>query len=613
MSRLLRGAALAALTLAAVSTASAAGAQSYNRLVVFGDSLSDNGNLYAVTAGTTPTSPPYYQGRFSNGPVFTELLGFNAGRYAAGAPVTGSINYAFGGARTDSAASPPGMRNQLLAYTGAGGTFGAGDLVSILGGANNIFQGIQAFQIAAAGNPAIAANPTGYMAPISTAAASDINFIVNSVATAGAGTILVTNLPRLGTTPQFNQGPGLPAKPLADYAGTTFNTALQAGLMTVAANQPNSNIILMDLYKVSDTLSGSPERFGLTNAKDACFNGVTVCAAPDTYLYWDGVHPTAAGHRLIARLANDYLYYGDLGSQTTVLGETAWRHREDALDGSTASLSGRDAWTAGTAISVSALADRTKTDARGAIGEATSDGYGVRIAVESGTEMMRFGLAGSYRNASVDAGALNVDLDSFGLDLYGGWRSGGVFVNAAAGVAQDDFNDVSRLTSLAPIVHTGSTRGVSTGARLQGGMWFDMGGIALSPRAAVAWINSDVDGFVEQGVAAQYAYQDRSVQGTTAEIALRAEGGVDRFRFFVEGGYRDSLSDGSDAIRTGIAGNPAQVLARDVDQPWGGQFLASAGIEGTIMDRLKVSIGYKGRFGDQADSHMGGVQLTLPL
>jgi outer membrane lipase/esterase len=604
---------LAALTLAAVSTASAAGAQSYNRLVVFGDSLSDNGNLYAVTAGTTPTSPPYYQGRFSNGPVFTELLGFNAGRYAAGAPVTGSINYAFGGARTDSAASPPGMRNQLLAYTGAGGTFGAGDLVSILGGANNIFQGIQAFQIAAAGNPAIAANPTGYMAPISTAAASDINFIVNSVATAGAGTILVTNLPRLGTTPQFNQGPGLPAKPLADYAGTTFNTALQAGLMTVAANQPNSNIILMDLYKVSDTLSGSPERFGLTNAKDACFNGVTVCAAPDTYLYWDGVHPTAAGHRLIARLANDYLYYGDLGSQTTVLGETAWRHREDALDGSTASLSGRDAWTAGTAISVSALADRTKTDARGAIGEATSDGYGVRIAVESGTEMMRFGLAGSYRNASVDAGALNVDLDSFGLDLYGGWRSGGVFVNAAAGVAQDDFNDVSRLTSLAPIVHTGSTRGVSTGARLQGGMWFDMGGIALSPRAAVAWINSDVDGFVEQGVAAQYAYQDRSVQGTTAEIALRAEGGVDRFRFFVEGGYRDSLSDGSDAIRTGIAGNPAQVLARDVDQPWGGQFLASAGIEGTIMDRLKVSIGYKGRFGDQADSHMGGVQLTLPL
>ncbi|HST91688.1 MAG TPA: autotransporter domain-containing esterase, partial [Brevundimonas sp.] len=81
MSRFLRGAALAALSVAAAGAmASAANAQTYNRLVVFGDSLSDNGNLYAATGNTTPTSPPYFQGRYSNGPVFTELLGFNAGR-----------------------------------------------------------------------------------------------------------------------------------------------------------------------------------------------------------------------------------------------------------------------------------------------------------------------------------------------------------------------------------------------------------------------------------------------------------------------------------------------------------------------------------------------------
>ncbi|MFK4057581.1 autotransporter domain-containing protein [Brevundimonas sp. NPDC046655] len=600
MSRLLRGAALAALTLAAVSTASAAGAQSYNRLVVFGDSLSDNGNLYLATGGSTPASPPYYQGRFSSGPVFTERLGFNASNFMG--PVSGSINYAFGGARTDSQAAPMGMRVQLAQYQSRGGVFGAGDLVSILGGANNIFQGLPA--------AGASSNPQGSIAPVALGAAADMNFIVGSVAQAGAGTILVTNLPKLSLTPQFR---ATPAAPLADYAVTTFNGALLTGLNATAAARPGTNIIMMDLFKIGDVIAANPGAFGVSNVTQPCFNGVTVCANPNDYFYFDGVHPTAAGHAVIARLANDYLYYGDLGSQTAVLGETAWRHREDALDGATASLSGRDAWTTGTAISVSALADRTKTDARGRIGEATSDGYGVRIALEAGSERMRFGLAGSYRNADVDAGSLNVDLDSFGLDVYGGWRSGDLFVNAAAGVAQDDFNDISRLTSLAPVVHTGSTRGVSTGARLQGGMWFDMGGIALSPRAAVAWINSDVDGFDEQGPAAQYAYKDRSVQGTTAEIALRAEAGIDRFHFFAEGGYRDSLSDDSDPVRTGIAGNPAQVLARDIDSPWGGQFLASAGIEGTIMDRLKVSIGYKGRFGDQADSHMGGVQLTLPL
>lgn len=600
MTRLLRGAALAALSLAAASVAGAASAQSYSRLVVFGDSLSDNGNLYLATGGSTPASPPYGAGRFSNGPVFTERLGFNAANFMG--PVTGSINYAFGGARTDSQAQPLGMRLQLAQYQQRGGTFGANDLVSVLGGANNIFQGLPA--------AGASTNPTGAITPVALSAAADINFIVNGIAQAGAGTVLVTNLPKLSITPQFR---GTPAAPLADFAVTTFNGALLTGLNATAAARPGTNIILMDLFKVGDVIAGNPSAFGVSNVTQPCFNGVTVCSNPDSYFYFDGVHPTAKGHEVIARLANDYLYYGDLGSQTAVLGETAWRHREDALDGSTAVLSGREAWESGTSISVGALADKTETDARGAIGKATSDGYGVRIALESGTETLRFGLSGSYRNADVDAGALRADIDSFGLDVYGGWRSGDVFVNAAAGVAQDDFNDINRLTSLAPIVHSGSTRGVSTGARLQGGMWFDLGGFALSPRAAVAWIKADVDGFSEQGPAAQYAYADRSVQATTAEIALRAEGGTERVRFYAEGGYRDSLSDDSDAVRTGILGNPAKVLARDVDLPFGGQVLAAAGIEGTIMERLKVSIGYKGRFGDHADSHMAAVKLSLPL
>lgn len=600
MSRLLRSAALAALTLAAASVVGAASAQTYDRLVVFGDSLSDNGNLYLATGGSTPPSPPYGAGRFSNGPVFTERLGFDAANFMG--PVTGSINYAFGGARTDSQASPPGMRAQLGQYLQRGGTFGSNDLVSVLGGANNIFQGLPA--------AGASANPTAAIAPVAQSAAADINFIVNGIAQAGAGTVLVTNLPKLSITPQFR---GTPAAPLADYAVTTFNGALLTGLTATAAAQQGTNIILMDLFKVGDVVAANPSAFGVSNVTQACFDGASLCSNPDDYFYFDGVHPTAKGHAVIAQLANDYLYYGDLGSQTAVLGETAWRHREDALDGSTAALSGREAWTGGTSISVEGLADKTETDARGAIGKATSDGYGVRIALESGTESLRFGLAGSYRNADVDAGALRADVDSFGLDVYGGWRSGDVFVNAAAGVAQDDFNDVSRLTSLAPIVHSGSTRGVSTGARLQGGMWFDLGGFALSPRAAVAWINADVDGFHEQGPAAQYAYADRSVQATTAEIALRAEGGTERVRFYAEGGYRDSLSDDSDAVRTGILGNPAQVLARDVDLPFGGQVLAAAGIEGVVMERLKVSIGYKGRFGDHADSHMAAVKLSLPL
>jgi len=475
MSRFLRGAALAALTVSATAAmASAANAQSYSRLVVFGDSLSDNGNLYAATGNTQPTSPPYFQGRFSNGPVFTELLGFTAGRSAAGASVTGSINYAYGGARTDSQAFPPGMRNQLLAYTGAGGTFRSTDLVSVLGGANNIFQAVPA--------AAVSANPTAAIQPVALSAAADINFIVNSIAGAGAGTILVSNLPNLAVTPQFNQGANAAAAPLADYAGTTFNSALLAGLMTTAAARPGTNIILMDLYKIAPALSGNPGAFGLTNVRDACFNGVTVCATPGTYLYWDNVHPTAAGHQLLARLATDYLYYGDIGAQSTVQAETAFRQREDLLDLSSEGLSGRAAWESGTHLTFGAIADSVETDARGSVAAADATGWGVRAGLDSViSDSTRMGFTATYRTAEVEAGAMAFDVESFAFDAFAGWRSGSMFVNGTVGGSIDQYDDITRVTSLAPIVHTGETDGGSIGALLQGGVWFEMGGTGLSP------------------------------------------------------------------------------------------------------------------------------------
>nr|WP_314526037.1 autotransporter domain-containing protein [uncultured Brevundimonas sp.] len=601
MSRFLTGGAVAALALAACAFAGSASAQTYNRLVVFGDSLSDNGNLYLISGGTQPLSPPYYQGRFSSGRTFVELLGFNAANFNGS--VTGSINYAFGGSRTDASTGVPfGMLNQLSRYTAAGGRFSATDLVSVLGGANDIFQGLPA--------AGASASPVAAITPVVTGAAANVNTLVNSVAGAGAGTILVTNLPKLSLTPQFR---GTAAAPLADYAVTTFNTALQTGLTTTAAAQPGSNIIMMDLFKVGDTLAANPGLFGITNITQPCFNGATVCSNPDSYFYFDGVHPTAAGHRIIAQLATDYLYYGDIGAQSTLQGETTYRHRQDALDAASDALSGRQPWQAGVAVTTAALIDNVKTDARGPITSASSDGWGGRIALEAGpSENWRFGLAGTARNTDVDSQALKFNVESFGLDVYGGWRSGDVFVNVAVGVARDNIDDIKRTTSLAPIVHTADTRALSTGARLQGGMWFDMGGVALSPRAALAYVSSDVDGYYEQGVAAQYQYGDRTVKALTGEVALRAEAEMGRFGLFAEGGYRDALDDSSDPVRVGLYNNPAQVLSRQIDDPFGGQFLASAGVEGAVGP-VKVTVGYRGRFGDHADSHMGGIQLKLPL
>jgi len=608
MSRLLRTAAPAALAVAAVcGLASAASAQSYGRLVVFGDSLSDNGNLYAATFNTQPPAAFYFQGRFSNGPVFTELLGFNAGRSALGAPVTGSVNYAYSGAWTGTMAFPPNMRAQLAEYTSDGGTFGSNDLVSILGGANNILQSIA---------PAVGSGtPQAYIQNVATVAAGDINFLVDTVAGAGAGTVLVTNLPKLSLTPRFRATANLPAAPLADYGVTTFNSALSTRLFATAGARPNTNIILMDIFKIGDVIAGSPSSFGLTNATDACFNetALTICSTPGTYFYWDSIHPTAAGHQLLANLAEDYLYYGDAGAKTALQGETAQRFREDMLDLSSEGMSGAQGWEAGTSLTFGALYDSTEFDARGFVPSAESEGYGFRAGLAfSPSETWRWSLAASLRNAEVTSPGQTFDVESYGFDTAVGWRSGTMFANVGAGASIDDYENITRQTTLGPVVHTGETSGASFGARAQAGVWFGGEGLRFSPRVAVTWTSSEVDGYFENGVAAQYRYEDRTVQATTAEATLRAESGMGGMTFFIEGGYRDDLDDGSDAVGTSIAGSPSQVLYRDVEGPFGGHMLASAGLEGEWAG-MKVAFGYRGRFGDHADSHQGGIQFSIPL
>jgi outer membrane lipase/esterase len=218
------------------------------RIIAFGDSLSDNGNLFALT-GNPPS--PYFKGRFSNGPTWVELLsGGSMNQPFVTGNVTGNVNLAFGGARTDSGPNSngpiPGMPAQLATYQALGGTYSAKDTVTMWGGANNIFQ---YFQAAGAG-----ATPAGIQAT-SVSAASDIAAMVSQVAGKGAGRVLVSNLPDIGAAPDFNTNPAAAAG--ASAATAIFNQALASGVAAVAKLNPNTNIVQMDAAEDSGLSNSS--------------------------------------------------------------------------------------------------------------------------------------------------------------------------------------------------------------------------------------------------------------------------------------------------------------------------------------------------------------------
>jgi hypothetical protein len=66
---------------------------------------------------------------------------------------------------------------------------------------------------------------------------------------------------------------------------------------------PGIRIDRLDAYRLLNDIVANPAGFGLTNATTACITPDVApffCQAPDTFLFWDGIHPTRAAHALIA-------------------------------------------------------------------------------------------------------------------------------------------------------------------------------------------------------------------------------------------------------------------------------------------------------------------------
>ena len=267
----------AAAALLAVASVPAA---AYSDLYVFGDSLSDNGNLYALTSNTVPPSP-YFQGRFSNGPVAVEVLATGLGATLHDLAVAGAQTSTLG------QIAGTGMTSQLTNYStllaGAGADPNA--LYFVWGGANDL---------RAAGAAAGAA-----IAPT----IGNLTNIVSSLYNLGARDFLLPNLPDLGLTPEAIEN-GAAFAGASSFLSETFNTNLAAAYSGLATLLPGVKFTYFDAMAAQRTIVAGVGTNGFTNVTERCFDtrdaqAVTLCATPDTYLSWDNIHPTAAAHALL--------------------------------------------------------------------------------------------------------------------------------------------------------------------------------------------------------------------------------------------------------------------------------------------------------------------------
>ena len=245
-------------------------ASPYSELIVFGDSLSDNGNLFTATGNSSPPAP-YYQGRFSNGEVYSEILAAKLGAPVLQPALLGGSNYAWAGAFSADDFSPfpgltiPSIDRQVQTYLSTqSGIARADSLHIVFAGGNDL----------AALLDAGLNGVTGVGAARS--AAANIITSVNDLISAGADAIVVPNLPDLGLTPRFQA--------LASDANALtreFNSALAAGLFGLEQTiEFDTFAFLLDA------------RTGFIEPNDPCFTGFTLCGTPEEHLFFDDFHPT---------------------------------------------------------------------------------------------------------------------------------------------------------------------------------------------------------------------------------------------------------------------------------------------------------------------------------
>jgi len=261
-------------------------ATSYDAIYVFGDSYCDVGNVFIASGGTIPAEP-YFDGRFSNGPIWIEnvagYMGLPMKPYLAG-----GSNFAFGGAwvtepQVTAFGTIPDVPQQVALYLSLHGSKADPNALYVVEGGGNDILG------ATGGSPS----------QLGLKIASGIAASAQALQKAGAQHILIPNLLDVGLLPA-GQANATFASAASKATNQSLNTLLGQSLLQ------GPHILRLDVFSLINAVQTSPLHFGFTNVTSPCLT-TTVCSDADHTFFWDTEHPTEFGHAFFAVTAETVL------------------------------------------------------------------------------------------------------------------------------------------------------------------------------------------------------------------------------------------------------------------------------------------------------------------
>jgi phospholipase/lecithinase/hemolysin len=343
----------------ATPAASHAKKKPFDRIVVFGTSLSDSGNAFVLIKDptyynfggcdfATPLNVPPYDTldellipdgvyargghHVSNGATWIEQYARSQGLAGTTRPAlrssgTKASNYAVGGARAREFDCRFNLLDQLAVYQEDFKKTSSKTLVVIEMGSNDVrdaLMGMASIPYVSPVDPVSPDDPAyndylnylEYLQKIQAVQESTLHPALSNIIETiyqlhldGARHFLIVNVPAIGLTPAVKTFGDAVAEQ-ANLLAKGFNIELSKEINVLNQLFGEDIITVLDLYRLLTDISNNADDYGITNTDTPCITPNIppyTCARPDTYLFWDGIHPTKAVHAIVAQEAYELL------------------------------------------------------------------------------------------------------------------------------------------------------------------------------------------------------------------------------------------------------------------------------------------------------------------